>query len=973
MVVLALAIAVGLSAWVGQQRLSSSSGNKVPFKVFQATERRLPPSEALKQLASEKERTSFYTNRSTNDFWISIDIAQASLTTERAFVLELASKHATSTECWPLSRTGFSDTFTPTNEGNPLAARRSKAGYAIEFATADLAATGLLCRATFSGPARPTMMTWSVSNYQDAEENFNRAGGILFGALLALTAFSALTSALNREPTFAIYAIWLLAHLRIAAVSGGWDLGWVDFDVSAEIGATIRQLTLPIFALATSALFASLFKNEISQLGLRKWLIIPHSVAGLLMVAAIVLPNETFIPVMWILSAFGALTVLAQIAVIFAKAPSRVLGWYSLSWCFALTGIMGEVIGTATGMLWITKILNPVSGSIVSSLIVGISLAERLRSEKSGRLAAQKNALEFLQRFKDNYNGVSLALFTMRLDGRLREYNPAFADLFGIKPPLNSPPSVSWGDIFPDISIEDFKNLFNATGKTDSELKVSIVHGGLRWIRIRAALKDSVIEGSVEDITQRKEADFQLRFLAHHDPLTSLLNRRGFDTRFERAMSQVAQGESALLAYVDLDRFKLVNDLFGHVAGDNVLRQVADRLKARVQEPHSIARVGGDEFLILFVGMQPLEAKALCEEILDDIRTSPYQFQDKAFSVDASLGLTPLERNMSERDAISTCDRACSEAKRLGGAHVVLLNDKSEQVKQHLDEIRLIAEIRNSLPEDRLFTVFQPIVSLREPASSLCYEVLLRMRDDDGKTIPPGRFIAAAERNGLMTRIDRFVLTNTLEWLDRHPEHREHLSFTTLNISGASLNDERFIEDVRAIVREHPQSAPKLCFEITESVALYDLNGTRRFVDMIKAFGAMIALDDFGAGYTSFSYLKELRGDIVKIDGGFIRDINSNPANYAITRAIIDVSHELGMGCIAEWAETPDILASLMTLKADYAQGFVLAKPLDREVLLTTTNCGGLMKDAEVRRLLGLDPQIVTPARREPEQLLLSC
>ncbi len=490
---------------------------------------------------------------------------------------------------------------------------------------------------------------------------------------------------------------------------------------------------------------------------------------------------------------------------------------------------------------------------------------------------------------------------------------------------------------------------------------------------MRAVLKEEKVEASVEDITQRKEADFQLRFLAHHDPLTALLNRRGFDAKFERAMVRLEPGETALLAYVDLDRFKLVNDLFGHVAGDNVLRQVADRLKARVQEPHSIARVGGDEFLILFVGMTAPEAKSLCEAILDDIRSTPYQFQDKAFSVDASVGLTTLEPGMSERDAVSTCDRACSEAKRLGGSHVVLLNDKSEQVKQHLDEIRLIAEIRNSLPEDRLFTVFQPIVSLSDAASSLCYEVLLRMRDDDGKTIPPGRFIAAAERNGLMTRIDRFVLRNTLEWLDSHPTHRGNVSFSTLNISGASLNDERFIDDVRAIVREHPESAKKLCFEVTESVALYDLNGTRRFVDMIKSFGAMVALDDFGAGYTSFSYLKELRGDIVKIDGGFIRDINSNPANYAITRAIIDVSHELGMGCIAEWAETPDILASLMNLKADYAQGFVLAKPLEREALLATTNCGALMKDPEVRRLLNLEQDAPITSAREPRQLLLSC
>ncbi|MEK9719992.1 MAG: EAL domain-containing protein, partial [Quisquiliibacterium sp.] len=181
-----------------------------------------------------------------------------------------------------------------------------------------------------------------------------------------------------------------------------------------------------------------------------------------------------------------------------------------------------------------------------------------------------------------------------------------------------------------------------------------------------------------------------------------------------------------------------------------------------------------------------------------------------------------------------------------------------------------MADLRLRIPTDRYFLEFQPIVSLQAAATSLSYEVLIRMHGEDGSVIPPGRFIGAAERNGLMSQIDRWVLANTLAWIDEHPEHRSRLTFATLNLSGASLNDARFIDDAFAMIAEHPHAVRKICFEITESIALHDVDSTRRFVERVRAFGSQVALDDFGAGYTSFNYLKEIPANYIKIDGSFV-------------------------------------------------------------------------------------------------------
>lgn len=246
----------------------------------------------------------------------------------------------------------------------------------------------------------------------------------------------------------------------------------------------------------------------------------------------------------------------------------------------------------------------------------------------------------------------------------------------------------------------------------------------------------------------------------------------------------------------------------------------------------------------------------------------------------------------------------------------------------------------------------QPIMSLGDPYGSLNFEVLLRMRDTDGSIVPAWKIIPAAERNGRIAAIDKWVLTATLEWLEANAQHLKHSSYVSVNLSGGSLNDEKFIEEAFAILARHRTSVQRLCIEITESVALHDLANTQQFIDGLRKFGAKLALDDFGAGYTSFSYLRRLPADAIKIDGAYVKDLLAHPANQSIVQAIVDLTRNLGMKCIAEWAEDIPTLDALAEMGVDYVQGYVISEPLAPERILLGASAADFILDPRTVRFV---------------------
>jgi diguanylate cyclase (GGDEF)-like protein len=402
-----------------------------------------------------------------------------------------------------------------------------------------------------------------------------------------------------------------------------------------------------------------------------------------------------------------------------------------------------------------------------------------------------------------------------------------------------------------------------------------------------------------------------------------------------------------MLAYLDLDRFKLINDLYGHTAGDEVLKQVCDRINSMLTGSQQVGRVGGDEFVIVFPGTPMAVASWVCRGLVDCIGNGAYHMGDKAFQVRGSIGLIEVVAGTKIKDAISTADRACREAKSSNNG-LVIYERNASAFRDREAELALVEKIANAGAPDGLFLEMQPIMSLKHPHESLNFEVLLRMRNEDGSVIPAGRIVSAAEGSGRIGMIDRWVLATTLAWINTHHVTLDRTQFICMNLSGASLNDERFVLDAFDILEKNRYAAGFLCLEITESIALHDLANTRRFIDQVRNYGVKIALDDFGAGYTSFSYLKDLPADVLKIDGGFIVNMNLHPANVAIVEAIVNLAGNLGMKTIAEWAEDNATVQTLVEIGVDYVQGYAVARPQLPEAILAAASSASFIKDREL-------------------------
>ncbi len=338
---------------------------------------------------------------------------------------------------------------------------------------------------------------------------------------------------------------------------------------------------------------------------------------------------------------------------------------------------------------------------------------------------------------------------------------------------------------------------------------------------------------------------------------------------------------------------------------------------------------------------------------------------ERAFYVRGSIGLIEAGPGMQFNDAMSSADRACRQAKSPGGSSLVVYEQGAPAFQQHEAELKLIALLSTSSASERLYVEMQPIMSLKAPHDSLNFEVLLRMRDADGRQVRTDRLIAAGEASGRMDMIDRWVLQQTLAWLRLHLAQLTRTQFVCINLSGASLNDEKFLQDAYALLEQNLAIAKHLCLEITEGVAVRDMENTRQFVNRVHDFGAKVALDDFGAGYTSFSYLKAIKADLLKIDGSLIINMNEHPNGVSIVETIVRLAGNLGMKVIAEWAEDNATVQTLIEIGCDYVQGFAVARPQAPDNILTVHSAASFIQDralADYVSLIGKSGSALPPA-----------
>ena len=453
----------------------------------------------------------------------------------------------------------------------------------------------------------------------------------------------------------------------------------------------------------------------------------------------------------------------------------------------------------------------------------------------------------------------------------------------------------------------------------------------LGWAFDRMAEQVADTQRQLERRVQKRTEELgqtisELSYHASHDALTGLVNRRESEHRLERILARATQEESHAVIYLDLDQFKVVNDTCGHIAGDELLRQVGAVLASQVRKRDTLARLGGDEFGALLEHCQQGQALRIAYKMREALQDFRFVWQDRSFTVGASIGLVPIKPGVDTLASVfRAADDACYAAKDQGRNRVHLYQPDDHELAQRHGEMQWVPRIQEALASNRFSLFYQPIIPLGQSGQPHG-EVLLRLLNRDGDLIPPSAFIPAAERYNQMQAIDRWVIRTVFAALC-DPDTFPPSTCVAINLSGQSLSDQHFLEFVEQQIENGAIPLDRICFEITETAAISNLTHAKRFFSAFKPRGCRFALDDFGSGLSSFAYLKALPVDFLKIDGGFVKDMVRDPIDYAMVEAIHRIGHVMGIKTVAESVENERILAQLKAIGVNYAQGYEVGKP----------------------------------------------
>ncbi len=605
-----------------------------------------------------------------------------------------------------------------------------------------------------------------------------------------------------------------------------------------------------------------------------------------------------------------------------------------------------EAVPTPDGSLCYWLVLkfpfeNPGGQKFVGSVAVDIS--DRYRLEKE--LFEEKELAQVTLR------SIGDAVITTDDESKIRFLNPVAEELTGwSQQSAQGKPLTEVFQIFHEITREPVESPVEKAlreGNIVSLAKDTVLisrNGNEFAIEDSAApiraLDDEII-GAVmvfHDVTTARSLARKLTWQASHDALTGLVNRREFESCLAQSLIHAtSQNQQHALCYLDLDQFKIVNDTCGHMVGDELLRQLTALFQVQIRSTDTLARLGGDEFGILLNHCSLESALPIAKMLCESIRAFRFVWQDKTFKLGVSIGLVEInEKSESVTSLLSAADAACYAAKNNGRNRVHIYQADDTELMQQQGEMEWVARITQALEENRFCLYYQPIVPITQCHNGEHYEVLLRLVDEVGNLLSPIAFMRSAERYNLMQTLDRWVIRTLFATQGHH--YRETWKACQLNkvncgclyainLSGASINDEQFIEFLHEQFELYQIPPALICFEITETVAIANLVKAVQFIHSLREIGCHFALDDFGSGMSSFAYLKNLPVDFLKIDGSFIQHIVDDPINLAMVEAINQIGHLMGIKTIAEFVENEEILAKITALGVDYAQGYGIAEP----------------------------------------------
>ncbi len=563
-----------------------------------------------------------------------------------------------------------------------------------------------------------------------------------------------------------------------------------------------------------------------------------------------------------------------------------------------------------------------------------------LRHQQDLEASRQELALE-KERAEVTLNSIMDGVISVDDQGRVQYMNPVAERLTGYKNadimnrPLSDVIALLHEDSGDAVALPLHQCLHENCLKVLGD-HVAMLHISGETVSIEASLApmcnaQGEVIGAVmvfQDVSHARKLRHQLSFQASHDALTGLFNRRKFEEVLEDALLDSQQNASVhALCYIDLDQFKIVNDTCGHMAGDELLRQLSVQLSDSIREGDTLARLGGDEFGVLLEHCHLKQAQHIAEKILKQVKAFRFVWEDKSFDLGASIGVVDITENSASLNNILTAaDMACYIAKESGRNRVHIYEPSDEAMQSHQGQMHWVSRIKEAL-EDHHFVLYQqPVVALNPDYTNKHCELLIRMQDKQGQIISPNAFIPAAERYNLMMQVDRWVIHQAFTLLSENKQHAG-ARLAAINLSGNSLSDDGLLEYIVSASEQHGIDLHEICFEITETAAIGNLVKALKFMKELNERGCKFALDDFGSGLSSFAYLKNLPVDYLKIDGSFVREVARNMTDLAMVEAITRLGHVMDMQIIAEWVEDEQTLQKLKDIGVDFVQGYYLGKP----------------------------------------------
>lgn len=764
--------------------------------------------------------------------------------------------------------------------------------------------------------------------------------GLMSGAFLLVGLYALLMYGFIRERRFLYYALFSLSLVVTTWILKGYA---TLYDIFPDWFDT-QQLLVVVGNLLLAGLILSTL--DMFRIWLPKKL---RLICRLLMLAVgVVATSAWFIPLWWsIYATFAGYVATTLLAVLFCFYFLHRGSWLQRLYCYAWLGFMLGCLALFASRFnwlheeWISEYLLSLFSSMAAFLLC-FSLAYRTYIEKKGRMRAKRQASEGLKRYFELYHSANEGLFTSTLEGQLLAANPAFCRMFGYDDIQTMATTVGRTTHALYVNGKDRDDLLarlftSAKEGIRSDVEMRHHDGSTFWARISLRIsrrqgknRSMLLEGILVDITESKQYQAKLEFLANHDEATGLHNRRyliqSLEDLFKRRNS--APGTD-YLCFIDIDHFKVINEGGGHLAGDEFLRQIATHISNLKKENFLLTRLSGDEFAVIMENSYIDEVIQYVERWRKAIQELKFVWNGKIYSVTASLGVVPIQTGCNDASALmALADAACSTAKRQGRNRIHVYSDLSPEMKLYQEEVAWVARIHQALEERRFELARQLIV----PANGLTgqgakYEILLRLRAEDGTLIRPAQFIGAAERFGLMPQIDLWVLDTLLKWFAANPQELAALDMVSVNLSGESIGTPKMHRKIRRLLEGAEFPWDRLCFEITESQAIANIEATRAFIDTFKGLGCAFALDDFGSGFSSYGHLKELPIDLLKIDGQFVRHLDTSETDRAIVNSMAELARAVGVKTVAEFVENEDIAAKLAAMGVDYLQGYAIHEP----------------------------------------------